>query len=224
VSAVAPSAAPRTKLARITKSRTAMVQRVQEIEARLAVLPTREAEARAAALRRNPESPAADDELVVQVTGERVELERELAELVANVAAADRVITEASAAAEAELRAEAVAQAQAFRAEEEVVWAETVKAWKAVTGCYEKLHAHQLRVAATRPSAYLEGEPPYVVSPTPVAFEAFLSLLVAASDPRNYEARIVDSGEILRGLVPAFTPPRAALSGDLPARREPIRP
>jgi hypothetical protein len=100
-----------------------------------------------------PNSPQTAS-LIVQVTGERVELERELAELLANVAAAGKVIGGAQLAAEAELRAEAVAQAEQFREEEQTLWVETVKALKAVTGCFEKLHAHQLAVAATRPSAY----------------------------------------------------------------------
>ena len=224
MSAVAPSLSPRSKLARIGKSRDAMVARIGEIEARLAVLPIREAEARVAALRRNPEAPASDDELILQVAGERVELERELSELVANVQAADRVIAEHQQAAEAELRAEAVAQAQQFREEERALWADTVKAWRAVTGCYERLHAHQLRVAATRPSTYLAGEDPFVVSPTPVTFAAFVSMLAAAGQPGGFEARIVDSGEVLRRLVPVFAAPRAELSGDINTRREPLTP
>ena len=201
-----------------------MVDRIGEIEARLAVLPIREAEARVEALRRNPERPVVDDELIAQVAGERVELERELSELVGNLAAANRVIGEAQAAAEAELRSEAVAQAEAFREEELSLWAETVKAWKAVTASYEKLHAHQLRVAGTRPSTYLDGEAPFVVSPTPVTFAAFVSMLVAAGQPGGFEARIVDSGEVLRRLVPVFAAPRAELSGDINIRREPLTP
>ena len=224
MTAVAPSASPRSKLARIAKSREAMIARQTEIQNRLATLPIREADARADALRRNPERPAVDDELLATVTGERVELERELVELQGNIAAADRVSAEAQAAAEAEARAEAVAEAETLRSDEQTVWLEAVKAFKSLTASYERLHAHQLRVAATRPSAYLEGDPPFVVSPTPVTFEAFLSMLVAASDPHNYEARVVDGAEVLRRLVPAFDPPRASLSGDLNSRREPIEP
>ena len=127
-----------------------MIARQAEIEDRLATLPIREADARAEALRRNPERPAVDDELLAQVTGERVELERELVELAGNIQAAERVIGEASAAAEAETRAEAVAQAQAFREEEAALWAETVKAWKAVTASYDE---------APRPSARGRRDP-----------------------------------------------------------------
>ena len=151
-------------------------------------------------------------------------LERELSELVGNLAAADRVIGEASAAAEAEARAEAVAQAQQLAEEEQALWADTVKAWKAVTASYEKLHAHKLAVAGTRPSAYLDGEPPFVVSPTPVTFAAFVSMLAAAGQPGGFEARIVDSGEVLRRLVPVLPARRAELSGDINTRREPLTP
>ena len=49
-------------------------------------------------------------------------------------------------------------------------------------------------------------------------------MLVAASDPHGFEARIVDSAGVLRRMVPAFNPPRAELSGDINTRREPIRP
>lgn len=223
--AVVPSASPRSKLARIGRSRDAMVARIAEIEARLAVLPIREAEARVEALRRNPEKPVVEDELIAQVAGERVELERELSELVGNLAAANRVIGEAQQAAEAELRSEAVAQAEAFREEERSLWAETVKAWKAVTACYEKLNAHQVRVSASRPNAYLPAdEDAFVVSPTPIGLDVFVSLLVAAGRPGGFDPRQIDSNGVLQRLVPPYQDPRAELRGDLGTRREPIRP
>jgi hypothetical protein len=48
---------------------------------RLGVLPIAEAEARVDALGRNPEKPAADDELIVQVAGERVQITTQLREI-----------------------------------------------------------------------------------------------------------------------------------------------
>ena len=223
--AVVPSASPRSKLARIGRSRDAMVARIAEIEARLAVLPIREAEARVEALRRNPEKPVVEDELIAQVAGERVELERELSELVGNLAAANRVIGEAQQAAEAELRSEAVAQAEAFREEERSLWAETVKAWKAVTACYEKLNAHQVRVSASRPERL------------PARRRGRVRRLPDADRPRRvrFAARRCRPSRRVRSAADRLerraAASRAALSGsarraagDLGTRREPIRP
>lgn len=214
--------APRTKLSRIIRSRETMIVRIAEIEQRLATLPIREQDARVQALRRNPESPAVDDELALSLVHERAELESELAELAENLKAANVVLQEEQGKLEAALRAEAREEAQRFLGEELVLWRDAAKKLVALRDVYEQLCAHVLRVAATRPSAYLQDVDPLAVTPFPITWEAFLSVMAAAGRPDEYEPRMVDSAGILRGLVSAFRDPRPELSGDFSVRRQPV--
>lgn len=212
--------APRTKLSRIIKSRSAMVDRLAEVEQRLAVLPVLEADARVEALQRSPENPVVVDELAI--AHERSALQSELAELAGNLVAADRVLTEAQAEHDATLRADARAEAEQLLGEELVLWRDAATKFVAFRDVYERLCAHVLRVAATRPSAYLDGVDPLAVTPFPVTFDSFLSVLAAAGRPDEYEAKMVDSAGILRSLVPAFRDPKPELSGDFSSRRQPV--
>ena len=164
-----------------------------------------------------------DDELSLTLVHEKAELESELAELSQNLVAADHVLAEAQAEHEQALRAEAVVEAETFRRDEEALWTDIVKAWRVFLGVYEELGAHQLRVAASRPNAFLPSEQDaFVVTPTPTTLEALVSVLIAAGNAAEYEARHVDANGVLRRIVPPFVDRRVELSADMPSRRSPV--
>ncbi len=119
---------PRTKLARLMKQKEAWVERQAVIERRLAELPVLEIQARADALRRDPGRPAVDDELVVRVEAERLDLERELAEIGSNITATDVVALEEQAVLDAERSAQVEADfADAQRKAEDAALATIAK-------------------------------------------------------------------------------------------------
>ena len=140
---------PRTKLARLMKQKEAWVERQAVIELRLAELPVLELQARADALRRDPGRPAVDDQLVVAVEAERLDLERELAEIGSNIAASDVVAGEEQAVIDAERSAQLEADfADAQRKAEEAALA-TIARFNALYKAFvEQAQAYTLAVAA----------------------------------------------------------------------------